>query len=575
MFRNWKKLVGVLATVVTLALPNVSSARENVTDWYIQDFGSKIVVNKDSSLSITETIVADCGNAVGKHGIFRILPTRLNIAGTKVETPVTLTSITDGNGTPYAYQEIRNASDGTVTWKIGDANTTVTGVHTYAISYTVKNAIRFGSADFDELYWNLNGSFWDLETDRFHSVIEFPAEVSATNATIDYYTGLSGSKDKSGAAYEWTGPNTLAFRSTKTLGLREGITASVTFPKNIFTPYVPGFLETYGKYFFLLIPLLALVGSFRLWKKYGEDPCVDKAVMAEYEAPGKLTPVEMGMLMKNGTFDNTFITAEIVWLATRGIITIKEVENKILFFTSKDYELEKTGNVELESTLNPAQKELFDGLFGEQRTVALSTLKNSFYTHIPAITKAGKDDLKGKGLIETSGMLARNILVPLGLFLVFIAITSAGTSGYLALALGLSAIILVGFGIIMPKRTKEGAELNWQIKGFKLYMETVDKDRAVFYEKENMFEAFLPYAILFKMTKEWVKRMRDIYGEEYFSTHPVLWYVGGTGAFNADSFTTAMDGLSSNIAASTSSPSGSGGSGGSGGGGGGGGGGGW
>ena len=106
-------------------------------------------------------------------------------------------------------------------------------------------------------------------------------------------------------------------------------------------------------------------------------------------------------------------------------------------------------------------------------------------------------------------------------------------------------------------------------------MEMVDKDRATFYEKENMFEAFLPYAILFGMTKEWIKRMRDIYGEEYFSTHPMSWYVGGAGSFNADSFTSVMDNLSSSIAASTLSPSGSGGSGGSGGGGGGGGGGGW
>ena len=38
-------------------------ARENVTDWYIKNFETEIVVNKDSTLDITEWITADCGNA--------------------------------------------------------------------------------------------------------------------------------------------------------------------------------------------------------------------------------------------------------------------------------------------------------------------------------------------------------------------------------------------------------------------------------------------------------------------------------------------------------------------------------
>ena len=129
----------------------------------------------------------------------------------------------------------------------------------------------------------------------------------------------------------------------------------------------------------------------------------------------------------------------------------------------------------------------------------------------------------------------------------------------------------------MPKRTQAGAELDWKIDGFKLFMKTVDKDRAAFYEKENIFEKFLPYAIIFGITKEWVKRMKEIYGEEFYASHVPAWYSGGTGAFDADSFSSAITSLSNSIAANTSAPSssGSGGSGGSGGGGGGGGGGGW
>ena len=127
----------------------------------------------------------------------------------------------------------------------------------------------------------------------------------------------------------------------------------------------------------------------------------------------------------------------------------------------------------------------------------------------------------------------------------------------------------------MPKRTNRGAKLNVDAKGFKLFMETVDKDRAPFYEKENIFEKFLPYAIIFGITGIWIKRMREIYGEEYLATHAPVWYVSSAGTFDADNFSSSMESLSSAIAANTSAPSGSGGGGGAGGGGGGGGGGGW
>ena len=62
----------------------------------------------------------------------------------------------------------------------------------------------------------------------------------------------------------------------------------------------------------------------------------------------------------------------------------------------------------------------------------------------------------------------------------------------LGLAISLSAIILMIFGLIMPKTTAKGAETIWRIKGFRLYMKTAEKDRQIFYEKENIFEKYLP-----------------------------------------------------------------------------------
>ena len=579
-----------LLTIVTIAGFFVGAiqpvlARENVTNWYIQDFETEIKVNKDSTLNITEKITADCGNAFGKHGIFRILPEQIKLTdGQTIKTPVDLISITDFNGASLKYTETRTGSDATVTWKIGDPDKTVQGVNYYVISYRVKNAIRFGNRDFDELYWNLSGNFWDLEIDRFHAKIIFPSEVTQGSSTVDYYTGSLGDKGQYLASYRWTTPNILEFNSTGTFKVRQGLTASVTFPKIFFIPYQPNLWEKYGPYFFLLLPLGVFLACFWLWFKFGKDPCVNKTVIAEYEIPGNLSPIEIGMLMTNGSLDNKLITAEIINLATRGLIQIKEVNEKILFFNSKDYEMIRIKNKEAEEALNVSQRSILDKIFEGGNSVKLSSLKNNFYEALKYIKSSTKDILVSKKLIASSGLIFKTTFLVIGSILLAIAFISITTSvesirgsalAFLVISLFPTGATILLFSFIMPKRTPAGAELNWQIKGFKLFMETVDKDRAKFYEEQNIFEKFLPYAIVFGMTKLWIQKMKEIYGADYYATHAPVWYAGNAAAFDADSFSTAISNLSADIASNTSAPSGSGGGGGAGGGGGGGGGGGW
>lgn len=577
VFAKKLELLTGLAMVAALYFAaNPVLARENVTDWYVQDFETRIAANKDSSLDIVEKITADCGHALNKHGIFRVLPEKINLTtGEIIKNPIELLSITDFSGKPLKYTESKNKSDGIVTWKIGDPDKTVQGVNYYKIHYRVENTIRFGNSDFDELYWNLTGNFWDLEIDKFHASLIFPEEVKRDNSSVEYYTGGLNSKSKDFAQFHWSAPNVLEFDGTKTLAKRQGITASVTFPKNIFTPYAPGFWEKYSILFFTAIPVIIFISCFNLWRKYGRDPKINKTVIAEYGAPENLSPSELGTLMRNGSFDNEFVTAEIVNLAVRGLINIKEKDDKILFFTSKDYEFLKIENETEEKKLNPAQKIVLDGIFKEGRNIKLSSLKNSFYESVKEIEESVKNSLVEKKLITKTGGTLRIVFAVAGVFLMFISFFAGSASFSFAASLFFSGLIFFIFSFIMPKRTPLGAETNWKIKGFKLFMETVDKDRAEFYEKENIFEKFLPYAIVFGITGLWIKKMKEIYGEEYFNNYAPAWYAGSMAGFNADSFAGVMNGLSSSISSNTSAPSGSGGGGGAGGGGGGGGGGGW
>jgi uncharacterized membrane protein len=124
----------------------------------------------------------------------------------------------------------------------------------------------------------------------------------------------------------------------------------------------------------------------------------------------------------------------------------------------------------------------------------------------------------------------------------------------------------------MPKRTVLGLDLYYKIEGFKLYMETAEKYRQQFNEKENIFEKFLPYAIMFGITKQWIKAIGKIYGDKYIASYHPIWYAGvGMANFDVDSFNSVISGISSAVGTA----SGASGAGGAGGGGGGGGGGGW
>lgn len=572
MFKNIRGFVGLLILGFFL-FASPALARENVTDWYIQDLRAEFVLSSDSTMIVTEWIVADCGQCVGKHGIFRIVPTEARTGSKTIETPIELLSITDFDGKKYTYTETENRSDGTVTWKIGDPDKTVQGINQYRITYAVKNVIR-PQETFDEFYWNIGGNFWELSIDTFSADIVFPQSVQET-ATVSSYAGILGSTTNTLVTQSWKNDQTLSFVATRSLSPGEGVSISVSVPKEIFTPYQFGWWKLYGEYLFVLFPVLVFYFCYKLWRKYGDDPRWDKVVIPEYEIPDGLSALELGVLSKNGTFDTQFLTAAIIELAVLGVLRIRENTEKILFFKTTDYVLEKQAISGV--VLNAHQQQLFDALFQTGAEVKLSSLKNSFYKSVPAIKKEVIEALSQKGLIEKKGLSYRVGLIIVGGVVAFLSFQCFGAGLYVGgSAVLLAALFLIIFGIIMPKRTEKGVETHWKIKGLKLYMETAEKERQRFHEKEGLFETLLPVAMIFGMTTQWLKKMSDIYGEESMKNYHPAWFVAADmESFNVDSFTSHIESLSSSIAANTGTPSGSGGSGSSGGGGGGGGGGGW
>jgi uncharacterized membrane protein len=319
-----------------------------------------------------------------------------------------------------------------------------------------------------------------------------------------------------------------------------------------------------------------------------------------FEIPENLDPLTMGMIMSSGGLKTQQITATIIGLAVKGYLSIEEIK-KDSVFSKQDYvfTLQKNDFKSLSFSESKVVNSIFS-ILSINETVRLSSLENLYYADLSAMKNEIYDYLiehkvfapsaiknffvpnkaqVNKRILPGIALLRRIILIIIGLAYIFGFIIHPSLPIYAWVCIFAPIPIALVFLYLMPKLTLEGAQLLLDIKGFKLYMETAEKYREQFNEKENIFEKFLPYAILFGLTGKWTRIMKNIYGEKYMTAyHPVWFYGASMTNFNIDTFTSSLNSMTSTMASSLSSSpssSGSGGGGFSGGGGGGGGGGGW
>lgn len=571
----------------------LAAARPTTGDCYIQNFASDVTFRTNAAADVAETITVDCGTEPGKHGIFRVLPEsfKLRPDGEEPLTLVSLRSIEDERAIPYNYGATYDSGNQTITWKIGDPAVLISGVHVYVIKYSMENIVQHPQGK-DLVAWNINGNFWDLETDALTATFHFPAAITPDKATIQLFAGPFGATDTTGATSSWkeeNGQQVLTVTATHALKKEEGVTMYASVPANTFSAYSISWQRRYGGWFWLLLIPVAFFLLLRYWRKYGRDPKIKGAQVVYYDPPGGLHPMELGLLDSWGVMQNSYITATIVDFATRGYLTITEIPKKGLL-GSRDWLLTRLAK---QDELLPYEADLLERLDLGQKdaTKLISSLKNTFYLQIPPITELANQRIKEQELLDPANGAHSTKLVILGVLVIVAGIVvtvllSGATPptvwswrGF-AISLIFTGVLTAFFAVLMPRRTEKGAELEYQLKGFQVYMAKAEKYREQFYEREGIFEKLLPYAILFGLTEEWIKAMRSLYAEKNQMGYVPGWYfaAGGlSGLSGMDTFAQHMESISNQMSAATANPGSSGGSGGgfSGGGGGGGGGGSW
>ncbi|HEX3821284.1 MAG TPA: DUF2207 domain-containing protein, partial [Candidatus Sulfotelmatobacter sp.] len=366
------------------------------------------------------------------------------------------------------------------------------------------------------------------------------------------FTGVYGSKQRDASA-KVQGAQAL-FETNNPLPMRGGLTIDVYIPKGIF--HEPSALTKFfwflGSNPVIFLPPVTLVAMFLLWWYKGRDPDPGMSVAPVYEPPAGISPAEAGTLLDDSIHPRD-ITSTMVDLAVRGYIKIEEAAEKVLLFTHKDYifHLLKP-HEQWGSDLVPHERVMLENVFAGGDDTRLSSLKNRFYTAVPAIRADIMSSLKTKGIymLDPESAGGYSVFAAIGILVPFGVLQYLGWANFfnsIPLLVGcvlISALIWWLFARVMTAKTVKGAKTLIAVLGFQEFMNRVDADRLKLMPATT-FEKYLAYAMALGVEHHWAQAFAGIVKD------PPQWYVGPGGVygagFNPIFFSSSMHSMASDM----------------------------
>jgi len=500
--------MGRLAPAVLLLLFLVAPAEAQTRSYSIQSFKASLQVNPDSSLLVRETIAFTFR---GSHqGIYRTIPIRYERQGFSYDLRVDGIQVLDGDGRalrteisyPGRYVKIK-------AWVPGAQDV----ARTVSILYRVRRGL-LAFDDHDELYWNITGNEWAAPIREAEATVGLPKSVPMESVRTLAFTGPFGAAGRDYAVDR--AENFLIFRTTRPLGIREGLTVVAGWP----TGHVsfPSKAQELG--WFLLdqrwfaLPLLVFAGCFLAWRRFGRDPLSEQSVKPEYEPPAGLRPGEAGTLVDE-TVHPRDVVATVVDLAVRGHLHIKQVPGTALLGEA-DYLFTLSKPWLGEPDLAPFEVIVLAQVFGARGVTnmrLISEIRRDSKAIFPPIRDQIYRDLVEKKYFLASPHSVRRfwrvlgillLVPPLGLFHLVIGGWDASPfSLSMLLAVAASGLIVLAFARVMPRKTVRGARTKLQILGFQEFLERAEKDRLKRLPPDTLHK-WLPYAIALGVEEAWI-----------------------------------------------------------------------
>lgn len=479
----------LLLSAVFLTHPVAAQSQDT-----IRSFDSKVRINRDGTAHVEEKIVYDFGQQQ-KHGIFRTIPIDYKDGDVNYYITAMYQQTVDENR--QKIQADVSVENGNYIIKLGDPDKTMTGAHTYVISYTLTPVVMKKDGN-PFLNLDVLGRDWPAVVENFTAEVMLEDGLALQNVQ---WFGAEGRQSSASAQNLLPG---------------QSVTINAFLPHNYTTTFLEPNKERpfdIGKFLadfwflilFVLAVVVAIIIAFARWfPAYQKRK--NQTVIPEYDPPKNMSPAEIGLL-DDDSADMREMTATVINWAVNGYVKISPIEKKG-WFSRKDYKLYQ---LKAHSHLPEAEKALYNAFFAQGKEVTLNTLdKTKMIKATTEFRSVIKKQLSKAGYYEEgSNILKRGTL------------------------------------------TEAGAKKWAQVEGFQLYMTVVEKDRLKFSDAPDKtperFNALLPYAIALGVEKQWAKQFEGI--DVTASTN---WYAGNVAAFSAVSLT---NDISTSFAATVTSNS--------------------
>lgn len=350
----WEKLD---FDVVNVTLPNnqkvLAPAKEHIP--YLL---SRIEILPNGMVKIKEVLTVVANGEKLKHGLSKALPKySISRSGVKNRTIPYLNSVKI-NGKEIDYQIKDNQDRYLIAPK--EKFYLNPGVYTYEFEYLLDRKLWYYD-DFNEFYWDVTGSFWNLVISQAVATVWLPANIDATGQTIFVgYSPNNLTKDNTVVTKD-AATKALGFTSLMPLLPGEGMHILVSIPKKgFFTPNLDKkfewFIEDFGDIIFAIAGFAAILIAYLIsWKYITNENLPNKIGMQRNPA--------MLRLLAKGTFDKTSFMAFLLDMYRRNIIDIREDEQKVTL-TRKTNDL---------SRLNKNERKAIEQIFRNDTAITLSS----------------------------------------------------------------------------------------------------------------------------------------------------------------------------------------------------------
>lgn len=570
----------LVALAIGVGFANAAQAAENIDSYEVA-----ATVQADTVVKFKETITYDFADTPDKHGIYRdlVIADEDSTGRTRLYDVNVLGVTIDG----FMAQYTLNDESGLLRIRIGDADTTVSGKHTYVITYSVANALRLitkedvadpqapaGLAVGDvEFFWDLVENTFAVPITTARATVAGPAGPIASRCLVGSFGSTEACPLEVNGSTVELGP--------VPVGTGQFLTTAIDYPASAFTvkavevfePEQPTTLALIVGGFLCLGLLFVPMVMAIAWRRRDKGVEVTAAPV-QFEAPDRMSAVEMAAAWKgdNASMRPRAMVAALTDLAARGYVVIDD---------SDDLTVQQVPNPT--GKLTEWEARLLTQIFAAGPVVSLgkynAQLAEVWSTEYSALVdqaeQSGRRNADGGAPDRRWNWMFLFTGVGVAVFILGIVLDSPPLV-IIAVSIGIGSLLGgIIARIITPRReTEESARFMMLTLGFRKLLETdASVARREFAQRLGLpagaiLATMLPYAVVFSLEKSWVGAFPDLTPEELRSS--------GFNVVTVAAMSSMMVSASHSASSSLTAPSsGSGSSGGAGGGGGGGGGGSW